>query len=71
MARDPHTPDCSIKGCTRAAYKGFLCRMHYGMVPRELSGYLVAAEAMTAAHMATRRLHRRQLAAVRKVLRAA
>ena len=71
MARDPHTPDCSIKGCKRAAYKGYLCRDHYRMVPPELSGYMGAVKYMIAAHRAADRHHKAQLAAVRKALREA
>jgi hypothetical protein len=66
--RNPYTPDCSIKGCTRAAGKGYLCRMHYAMIPPELSGYLVASQVMLAAYRAADKLHKDQLAAVRKVL---
>lgn len=69
--RNPATPDCSISGCTRAAYKGFLCSKHYAMVPPELSGYRAAAEAMIAAHKVSRLFHKKQLAAVRKLVREA
>lgn len=50
---------------------GYLCRHHYGMVPRELSGYAAAASYMTAAHRAADRHHKAQLAAVRKLVREA
>ena len=67
MSRDPHTPDCSIKGCTRAVYRGYLCRMHYGMLPRT-AGYAAAMATMQAAWSAARKHHRKQLAEVRKIL---
>ena len=70
MARLPSTPDCSIKGCSRAAHKGFLCRKHYEMLPPSERGYAVAADAMMAAWKASDWWHKRQLRVVRELLKA-
>lgn len=69
MARNPYTPDCSIKGCARAAHKGQLCAKHYGMVPEQMKR-ACQTEAIGAAFFAAKKHHRRQLAFVRKQLSA-
>lgn len=69
VARDPHTRDCEINDCTRAQFKGVLCRKHYAMVPRDLVIPLMA-EAMTAQHRIAQKWHKRQLAYVRRALKA-
>lgn len=66
--RAPDTPDCEIKGCTRAVYKGFLCRKHYAYVPYS-SAYAAMLEVMTATRQAARKHHKRQLAFVRRKIR--
>lgn len=69
MARDPRTKDCAIKGCTRAERTGQLCGQHYGMVPWQLR-QACAVEVMSTSHSIAKKHHRRQLAFVRKQLRA-
>ena len=66
--RNPATPDCAIRGCTRAAHKGRLCTKHYALVPdimvTECMVACISAAATTAA-----KYHRKQLAYVRRALR--
>lgn len=56
MARDPRTPDCAVKGCTRAAYRLGLCRAHARLVPREL-GVRCAVACLEAQMTVKRRFH--------------
>jgi hypothetical protein len=65
--RHPSTPDCSIKGCKRAVFKGQLCQKHYGMVPIDMRmrGLMTI---MQQTHNAARRQHKYQLAYVRELL---
>ena len=67
MARSPDTPDCSIKGCSRAVRKGFLCAEHYGMVPSNIKRDAMWRSIEAQVKQATK-CHRDQLAYVRKVL---
>lgn len=69
MTRSPSTPDCSIKGCTRAAHKGFLCREHYRLVPYSMTKEC-ASEVMDTAYAIGKKHHRKQLAFVRRQLAA-
>lgn len=67
MARHPSTKDCAIKGCTRARFKGDLCRKHYGLVPRSMVMDCAIA-CIQASFDTAARHHRRQLAYVRKLV---
>jgi hypothetical protein len=69
MSRDPYTPDCSIKGCTRVAFTGELCRKHYALVPKAIKRQ-VMIDVMDATHRIGRRHHAKQLRYVRSVLSA-
>ena len=69
MTRRPDTPDCSVKGCTRAAHKGLLCAKHYRYVPAGLKMETMLACASAAA-MTARKYHRKQLAHVNRYLSA-
>lgn len=33
MPRDPHTPDCGVAHCGRAAFKYGICRRHHALLP--------------------------------------
>ena len=67
MARDPYTPDCSIKGCTRATVRGKLCRKHQAMVPQVM---VIAGvtEGMAAQHRIARKHHEKHYRYVRDLL---
>ena len=59
--RLPSTPDCSIKGCTRAARRSGLCAKHDALVPCDLrmSGYLAGLKGQMAAVSKAREQRRR------------
>lgn len=56
MGRDPLTPDCAIRDCTRAAGRSSLCAEHHRLVPREWSVAL-AAEVMHVSHTIAKERH--------------
>jgi hypothetical protein len=58
---------CGIKGCTRHAFKGRMCRLHYGMVPAS-SKIAVMIECMTAQRRIADKHHRRMLRELRRSL---
>jgi len=59
---------CGIRGCTRTAYKGELCRTHWNMVPYSEKVQL-QLDAMTAVRTVTRKHHRRFLRLVRGLVK--
>lgn len=65
--RGPYEVDCSIKGCSRVAYRGFLCRKHKQLLPL---GMVIEAvsEGITASSRIAHKHRKRQLAYVRKLL---
>lgn len=66
--RDPHTPDCSIKACSRAAGRGGLCSKHRALVPEKMimDGM---CEGLYAAHMIAKKWHRKQQRYVQQLVR--
>jgi hypothetical protein len=68
--RDPRNPDCVIDGCTRAQTRSGLCRVHQGMVPRELPIECMKEIMLTNLRIG-QKWRRRYIAAVRKALREA
>jgi hypothetical protein len=58
MARDPRTPDCAIKGCTRAADRSGLCGKHHKYVPHSMAMELSVA-IMQSAHKIAQQHHSR------------
>ena len=58
MTRDPRTPDCSVRGCTRAAYRLGLCREHARYLPVAF-GVECAVECMKAQRRVKLHYHRR------------
>jgi hypothetical protein len=67
MARLPSTPDCAIKGCTRARHKAQMCKEHYSMVPMSMA-IGASTKAMLASMKAAKAEHRKMLAYVRRAL---
>ena len=65
--RSPDTPDCAIRGCTRAQRTGLLCAEHYKLVPLDLK-MEASMRGLEAQLRAVGRVHQLQLAAVRKQL---
>lgn len=69
MSRDPHTPDCAIKDCRRAATRSGLCRKHHAMVPGDLKrGHMM--DQFAATMKCASKWRGRYIAAVRKQLAA-
>lgn len=60
---------CKIAGCKYTSHKGSLCKKHYEMVPWEMRR-AVMIEVADAGYRIGQKHHARQLAFVRKTLRA-
>ena len=67
MARHPSTPDCKIKGCTRADSGSGLCTMHHKMVPLAM-GQACAGEIMISSHRIALKHHRLMVKHVQQLL---
>jgi hypothetical protein len=68
MARDPRTPDCGVKGCTRAASSLGLCRAHRTLVPMTY-GLQLSQEAMQSSHDIRLKWERRAIREANRVLK--
>jgi hypothetical protein len=65
--RNPHTPDCAIDACSRAADKSGLCTKHHALVPLGMrqSSWI---EGVTAAREIAKRHHREWAAYVQELV---
>jgi hypothetical protein len=69
VKRDPRTPDCPIKGCTRAARRLGMCDEHSRLAPITMS-LEIMMECFEAQMRVKRKHHRRAIAHVRRELAA-